>query len=664
MVSSSLALLATIGGLAGIAQAQFPQKPENVTILQSRLVDGVRISYKETEICETTPGVKSYAGYVHLPPHALDDLGVRNQTYEINTFFWFFEARKSPETAPLSLWMNGGPGSSSMVGLLREHGPCFINEDSNSTYLNEWAWNNEVNMLFLDQPVQVGMSYGDLVNVTVSTSTGTVNETDFSNGVPEQNNTFYVGTYPSQNRNETTQGTMNSARALWHFAQTWFQEFPAYKPKDGKISIATESYGGRYGPAFTAYFQQQNEKIRNGTWSEEGLTHILNLDTLLIINGCIDRYIQWPAYPQMAYNNTYGIKAINETRYDQVVKDLYSEGGCLEQIEQCRNLSLAYDPTNQGFNISVNRVCQAAETYCSTHIRDPYFDSDVNYYDISSPGAAAFPVPFYEGYLNQPHIQQALGVPLNWTQSIGSVAAAFRSIGDYPRPGWKEDLAYLLDSGVKVALVYGDRDYACNWYGGELVSLAIEHTYAEEFAAAGYAPVQVNSSYIGGQVRQYGNLSFTRVYEAGHEVPAYQPETAFKIFQRALFNFDIATGNISTLENENYNTTGPSSVANITNDPIPHPAPTCYILDRETCIDAQWETVENGTALVRNWIVVDANTSHMFPDISLPPSSPTLSPNAAAGRFAMGAWRVLGFEIPVVGSVGFMALFGSFVVML
>jgi carboxypeptidase C (cathepsin A) len=71
------------------------------------------------------------------------DLGVQNQTYEINTFFWFFESRKDPTNAPLSIWMNGGPGSSSMVGLLRENGPCYVNADSNSTMISEWAWNNE-----------------------------------------------------------------------------------------------------------------------------------------------------------------------------------------------------------------------------------------------------------------------------------------------------------------------------------------------------------------------------------------------------------------------------------------------------------------------------------------------------------------------------------------
>jgi carboxypeptidase C (cathepsin A) len=75
-----------------------------------------------------------------------------------------------------------------MLGLLRENGPCHINADSNSTRLNEWSWNNEVNMLYLDQPVQVGLSYDELTNVTVSSEYG-VEPADFSNGVPEQNNT-------------------------------------------------------------------------------------------------------------------------------------------------------------------------------------------------------------------------------------------------------------------------------------------------------------------------------------------------------------------------------------------------------------------------------------------------------------------------------------------
>jgi carboxypeptidase C (cathepsin A) len=75
-------------------------------------------------------------------------------------------------------------------------------------------------------------------------------------------------------------------------------------------------------------------------------------------------------------------------------------------------------------------------------------------------------------------------------------------------------------------------------YGGELVSLAIPHAASEAFSSAGYSPIHTNATYTGGQVRQHGNLSFSRVYQAGHEVPAYQPETAYEIFMRVLVNKD------------------------------------------------------------------------------------------------------------------------------
>ena len=98
--------------------------------------------------------------------------------------------------------------------------------------------------------------------------------------------------------------------------------------------------------------------------------------------------------------------------------------------------------------------------------------------------------------------------------------------------------------GVRVALYYGDADYICNWFGGEAVSKAVNYTHTAEvnspspelaessmvvangdfrqFNAAGYAPFVVDGTEYG-EVRQYGNFSFLRMYESGHEVPFYQP---------------------------------------------------------------------------------------------------------------------------------------------
>lgn len=90
-------------------------------------------------------------------------------------------------------------------------------------------------------------------------------------------------------------------------------------------------------------------------------------------------------------------------------------------------------------------------------------------------------------------------------------------------------------------------------FGGEAVSLALNFTHSTEFRAAGYEPFMVNRQEYG-EVRQFGNFSFLRMYEAGHEVPYYQPVAALEMFRRTLDNLKLADG---TPENiANYSTHG------------------------------------------------------------------------------------------------------------
>lgn len=156
-------------------------------------------------------------------------------------------------------------------------------------------------MLYLDQPSQTGFSYDVATNGTVDLAQGIITLKNFT-GPAVQNNTHHVGSFSSQSNITTANTTIHAAHAIWHFSQTWFSEFPFYKPHDDRISLWTESYGGRYGPAFFQFFQEQNEKIRNGTISEKG-TSYLHLDTLGIINGLLDASLQLPAHLEMAHNN-------------------------------------------------------------------------------------------------------------------------------------------------------------------------------------------------------------------------------------------------------------------------------------------------------------------------------------------------------------------------
>jgi carboxypeptidase C (cathepsin A) len=161
-------------------------------------------------------------------------------------------------------------------------------------------------MLYIDQPNQVGFSYDTLTNATFEAVYDlwfyVANPANFSDGIPESNLTSYIGTFSSQDVSHTTNSTQQAAHALWHFAQTWFSEFPYYKPADDRISLWSESYGGHYGPGFFRFFQQQNDKIANGN-SDEKRAHFLHLDTLGIVNGLVDAAIQGEAYIEFAYNN-------------------------------------------------------------------------------------------------------------------------------------------------------------------------------------------------------------------------------------------------------------------------------------------------------------------------------------------------------------------------
>jgi hypothetical protein len=105
-------------------------------------------------------------------------------------------------------------------------------------------------------------------------------------------------------------------------------------------------------------------------------------------------------------------------------------------------------------------------------------------------------------------------------------------------------------------------------------------------------------------VRQHGNFSFSRVYQAGHQVPAYEPEISYEIFKRAMFNKDIATGKVGTAGKDVYSSKGPASSFQFKNQKPEAPRPECYVWNIQSCTSEQRRALDNGTAIVKNYIVV------------------------------------------------------------
>lgn len=77
---------------------------------------------------------------------------------ENELFYVYFPSQNSPSTSPLMLWLNGGPGCSSLFGMLSEVGPVISPNFSKKFIRNEYSWNKNANLLFIEQPAGVGFS--------------------------------------------------------------------------------------------------------------------------------------------------------------------------------------------------------------------------------------------------------------------------------------------------------------------------------------------------------------------------------------------------------------------------------------------------------------------------------------------------------------------------
>ncbi|UPX19027.1 Carboxypeptidase D [Ascochyta rabiei] len=590
--------------------SDFPSKnSRGLRTIASNVAAGAWISYKETHICETTPGVRAFSGYIHLLSYLLDDFGGAAE-YNASMFFWFFESRNDARNAPLSLYLGGGPGTTSLMGATSENGPCYINSDSNSTRLNPWSWNNNVSMLYIDQPVKVGFSYDSLVPSVLDLLTGNVTQ---AQGTEESNSISVIGILPNQEPSSAANTTTNAARVLWKFTQIWLQEFPEHKSSNDRISIWGNSYGGHWVPGAMAHFQAQNDKIpHNGTLDGVHARH-LHLDTLGLTNGCVDAKIEGSYYPQYAFNNTYGLQTISEDVYRGALTNLTKEGGCYDLIERCRSLAI-FELGQYGTNHTVNEACATATLYCFQYVQGAFTaNSKRNPFDISRGSKSPLLIDYIIGYMNQDWVQKELGVPLNFSISSNVITQTYLGVtGDLVRVSI-DKMNRVANSDIKIALIFGDRDYRCNWLGGEAVSLSLSYPAAPLFHDAGYQSIlpvsnatsPVPSGSGSGLVRQHGSVSFSRVFNAGHAVGAYQPETVFHIFDRVMFDRDVATGNLSTAGSSNYSSKGSASSFDVKNQlPIDEGEPRCYTWDAlNTCTEKQLELLRNGTAVVEDFFL-------------------------------------------------------------
>ncbi|NWV62263.1 PPGB protein, partial [Malurus elegans] len=422
----------------------------------------------------------------------------------------FVEAQSNPQSSPLVLWLNGGPGCSSMEGFLKEHGPFLIQPDGVTLKYNEYAWNKIANILYLESPAGVGFSYSD------DKKYGT-NDTEASDWGPGR-------------------VAHNNYLALKDFLRL----FPEYSKND--LFLTGESYGGIYIPTLAEWVMQDPS---------------LNLKGIAVGNGLSSYEINDNSLVYFAYYH--GLLGT------ELWKDLQafccSQGKCNFHDNSNLNCTLKMGEMIQiveesGLNIyNLYAPCDGGVPgsmryegdYLITHdlgnsfIRMPLrFSWRQNLFRMPvarkkvrmDPPCTNSTAPSM--YLNSPEVRKALHISpeaSEWQVCSFDVNRSYKRL--YMQ--MNEQYLKLLGTTKYRILVYnGDVDMACNFLGDEWFVDSL--CQKVQVARRPWLYTENGENQIGGFVKEFTNIAFLTVKGAGHMVPTDRPLAAFTMFCRFIKN--------------------------------------------------------------------------------------------------------------------------------
>ncbi|KAL4778823.1 Alpha/Beta hydrolase protein [Aspergillus varians] len=440
----------------------------------------IRIQSQNESICDA--GSAQYTGWLDIGPKHL--------------FFWYFESQNDPANDPLTLWTNGGPGSSSMVGLFQELGPCLVNEHGNGTVHNPWAWSRNASLLFVDQPVDVGFSY-----------------IDEGYDVPR----------------DSKEAAVDMHRFLQLFIS---QVFP--NKRHSPVHLSGESYAGKYIPYLGAQIVDQN--ILSPAEPQ------INLQSCLVGNGLMSPKDTAYGYWETLCTTSPGVASpvYNKTRCDIMASNMPR---CMDVADTC----IQHPDTS---------ICQAAASVCFEGITGSYenesYKGGRNRFDITAPceldEMCYIQAARVEQYLNSPLVWDALSPPKQVKKyELGSstVSDAFEKTPEVMTDA-SDAVITLLDHGVDFLAYQGNLDLACNTAGTLRWANALSWKGQTEFTSKSLQPwtSSVNGSQeVVGMMKEVkiqmkhagekqSRFAIVTVNGAGHLVPQDRPETAFDLMYR------------------------------------------------------------------------------------------------------------------------------------
>ncbi|KAL0903497.1 hypothetical protein M5K25_027883 [Dendrobium thyrsiflorum] len=443
--------------------------------LQGRTEDKVSESQDSDRVLEL-PGqppnllISQYSGHITV-----------NSERGRALFYWFFEAETQPSKKPLLLWLNGGPGCSSIgYGAVVELGPLRIKRYGAGLEFNKYAWNKEANLLFLESPVGVGFSYSNTSSDFSRLEDGFVAEDAYS------------------------------------FLVNWLRRFPQYQSHD--FYMAGESYAGHYVPQLAEVIYEHNKDPKN-------FPHI-NLQGFMVGNPETDNYYDSKGLLEYAWSHS----VISDQAYATVNKACNFK--LLYWTNECNNaMNLIYNEYNEIdiYNIYAP-MCTAVE---NSSLNDDYnlnFQDKMNFRKrirIPSGYDPCFS-NYVEKYFNRADVKRSLHVTrkanLKWKVCNDSILNIYNFTVFSVLPIYSK----LIKAGLRIWIYSGDTDGRVPVIGSRYCVESLGLPLLSNWQ------IWYHNKQVGGRFVEYQGLTMVTIRGAGHLVPLNKPKEALMLVKSFL----------------------------------------------------------------------------------------------------------------------------------
>ncbi|XP_021277649.1 serine carboxypeptidase-like 45 [Herrania umbratica] len=411
-------------------------------------------------------GFQQYSGYVTV-----------DEKKQRALFYYFAEAEVDPASKPLVLWLNGGPGCSSLgVGAFSENGP--FRPSGEVLVKNEYSWNREANMLYLEAPIGVGFSYST--------------DTSSYEGVDDR----------------------ITARDNLVFMQNWFLKFPQYRNRS--LFITGESYAGHYIPQLAELMLQFNRKDK-----------LFNLKGIALGNPVLEFAIDFNSRAEFFWSHglisdsTYKMFTTS-CNYSRYVSEYYREAVspiCSRVMSQVSTETSRFvDKYDVTLDVCISSMLSQSKVLTPQQVGETI---DVCVEDETA------------NYLNRQDVQKALHARLvgvrKWAVCSNVLDYEFLDL-EIPTI---TIVGRLVKAGIPVMVYSGDQDSVIPLTG----SRTLVNRLAKEFGLKTTVTYRVwfEGQQVGGWTQVYGNiLSFATIRGASHEAPFSQPERSLVLFKAFL----------------------------------------------------------------------------------------------------------------------------------